>query len=133
MLLDGRGLVPALRQYLDEFERVTHIAVEVVAAEVGLLTDEVELALFRVAQECMENVRKHGGSATARLTLSRDEGHVSLSVTDAGSGIPAGTDGGIGMVGMRERLATVGGTLRVASVPGGGTRVEATIPLTDKL
>ncbi|MBV9282838.1 MAG: GAF domain-containing sensor histidine kinase, partial [Chloroflexi bacterium] len=129
MILDGRGLIPALRRYLDEFERTTHIAVEVSAADVGALADEMELALFRVAQECMENVRKHSGSRTARLTLRRDDRHISLSVSDAGRGMQAGDQGGIGMVGMRERLAAVGGTLQVESVPGAGARIEAIVPI----
>ena len=129
LILDGLGLVPALHRYLEEFEQTTHIPVEVTVAEVGLLPDEVELALFRVAQECMENVRKHSGSPTAQLTLRCGEGRVSLTVSDSGCGMQAGGASGIGLVGMRERVTAVGGTLQVASVPGAGTRVEATVPL----
>jgi signal transduction histidine kinase len=129
VILDGLGLLPALRRFLEQFEQRTHIAVEISAAEVGALSDEVELALFRVAQECMENVRKHSDSPTARLNLRRCDGQVSLSVTDAGCGIHTNAEGGIGMVGMRERLAAVGGTLRVESAPEAGARVEALIPL----
>jgi two-component system sensor histidine kinase DegS len=131
VILEDLGLIPALRRYVEQFEQTTNITVEVSAADVGPLADGVELALFRVAQECMENVRKHSGSPTARLSLTRHDGTVSLSVADSGCGIHAGTEGGIGMVGMRERLTAVGGALRVESVPGNGTRVEAFVPLAD--
>ena len=131
VILDGLGLLPALRRFLEQFEQRTHIAVEISATEVGPLSDEVELALFRVAQECMENVRKHSSSATARLRLNRRDGQVTLSVTDAGCGIHTNAEGGIGMIGMRERLAAVGGTLRVESAPEVGARIEALIPLAE--
>jgi signal transduction histidine kinase len=131
VILEDLGLIPALRRYVEQFEQTTNITVEVSAADVGPLSDGVELALFRVAQECMENVRKHSGSPTARLSLTRHDRWVSLSIADGGCGILAGTEGGIGMVGMRERLTAVGGTLRVESVPGNGARVEALVPLAD--
>jgi two-component system sensor histidine kinase DegS len=131
VMLEDLGLMPALRRYVEQFAQTTHITVEISAAEVGPLSDDAELALFRVAQECLENVRKHSGSPTARLTLTQNDGQVSLSIADSGCGVHPGTEGGIGMVGMRERLAAVGGTLRVGSAPGSGTRVEALIPLAD--
>jgi signal transduction histidine kinase len=129
VILDGLGLVPALNRYLREFESRTQITVETDWDDLGPLGDEVELALFRVTQECMENIRKHSGSHTAHLTLRSTRGWVSLAVSDTGRGIQAQGDGGIGLVGMRERVAAVGGTLRVDSEPGAGSRIEAVVPV----
>jgi signal transduction histidine kinase len=128
-LLEDVGLVPALRRYVDRFERTANIAVEFSASDIGCVDGDVGLAVFRVVQECLENVRKHSGSASAFVKLNCHNGQLILSITDAGRGIQTGTDGGIGMVGMRERLAAVGGTLQMESAPGAGVRIEAFFPL----
>jgi signal transduction histidine kinase len=129
VILDGLGLVPALQRYLQEFQNRTQIKVETEWDNLGPLGDEVELALFRVTQECMENIRKHSGSQTAHLTLRCTRGWVSLAVSDAGCGIQADREGGIGMVSMHERVTAVGGTLRVESARGAGSRIEAIVPV----
>jgi signal transduction histidine kinase len=147
-MLDDFGLTPTLARYLESFSEATGIAVESRLEDIGPLPDDVELALFRVAQECMENIRKHSGTAQASLFLEREDGHVSLSVSDAGRGLPEDVGnvsrgavsgagpakrdtlgGGIGLAGMRERVESVGGSIRVYDAPGGGVRVEATVPV----
>jgi signal transduction histidine kinase len=129
VILDGRGLVPALVHYLDQFRAVTRIDVDLAADEVGALPQQFELALFRVAQECMENVRKHSGSPTAQVRLTHRDDTICLTVSDQGRGIEQATDGGIGMVSMRERLTSVGGTLQVHSARGQGVCIDAVVPL----
>jgi signal transduction histidine kinase len=77
----------------------------------------------------MENVRKHSGARCARLFLGREGLNVTLVVSDDGRGMGDAGDPGIGLVGMRERIESVGGTIAVSSEPDGGVRVEAQISL----
>jgi signal transduction histidine kinase len=130
--VDG-GLTAALERLVGTFERETHIEIETIVDEVGTLPREFEVVLLRCAQEALANVRKHSGASRARLMLHRstDEGTVTLTVSDDGIGIgadaAASTHSGFGLEGMRQRLALVSGTLRVASLAGGGTELVATI------
>jgi signal transduction histidine kinase len=128
-MLDDFGLGPTLVRYLDQFAEATGIEVDHQIEEVSPLPDDVELALFRVAQECMENVRKHSGARHASLYLVRQGLRVSLTVSDDGRGMGDTGDPGIGMVGMRERIESVGGIIAVTSEPEGGVRVEAEVSL----
>src|SRR5947209_2111411 len=129
LMLDDFGLVPTLRRYLEGFESSTGIAVEYIADDVGPLPDDVELALFRVAQECLENVRKHSGAPSVRLEVRRSAEGLTLSVADTGRGMPEGGERGMGLAGMRERIEAVGGLMSVLSVPEVGVRLVATVPL----
>lgn len=129
LMLDDFGLGPTLARYLDQFQESTGIAVDFRIGEVGDLPDDVELALYRVGQECMENVRKHSGASSARLRLEREEGQVTLSISDSGRGIANESGRGIGLAGMRERIEAVGGVMRVESAPGTGVRIVARVPL----
>ncbi len=128
-MLDDFGLAPTLTRYLHQFTDATGIAVDWQVDSVGTLPDDVELALFRIAQECMENIRKHSGAREAQLHLSRQDGHVCLSVRDSGRGIPPQKPYGIGLAGMRERVEAVGGSIRVEGSAGLGVSVEASIPV----
>jgi signal transduction histidine kinase len=129
LMLDDFGLGPTLVRYLDQFQESNGIEVEHMIEEVSPLADDVELALFRVAQECMENVRKHSGAHRARLSLCRDGLTVSLTVADDGRGMVDAGDPGIGLAGMRERIESVGGTIDFRNEPDGGVRVEARVSL----
>ena len=100
------------------------------------LPPAVEVALFRVAQEAFSNMRKHAGTTRARVTLGRLEQAVRLEVQDWGRGFESNTfkrHGGpgehLGLLGMRERIASLGGHCTVESYVGVGTRVIAEIPL----
>jgi signal transduction histidine kinase len=132
-MLDDFGLAAALGRYVDEYEEATGIAVDRAVEEVGALGPDAELALFRVAQEGLENVRKHSGATTARLALSRANGRIELMIHDSGGeGSPedAGAvdeqDGGIGLAGMRERVEAIGGRLTLTR--GDGFEVRAVVP-----
>jgi signal transduction histidine kinase len=129
LMLDDFGLVPTLSRHLKGFQEATGIRVEYTPAEVGELPDDVELALFRVAQECMENVRKHSGAEQANVTLTRASGEIILTVVDSGRGISLRGERGIGLTGIRERIETVGGAIKVDSAPGQGVHIEARIPV----
>jgi signal transduction histidine kinase len=88
----------------------------------------VDLAAYRIAQEALTNVLKHAGPATASVVVRAEGGTVEVEVCDDGrgqDGAGAPSDGGHGLVGMRERAALYGGTVEAGSRPGGGYRVRA--------
>jgi len=100
------------------------------------LADHIELALYRIAQECLQNVVKHARASAARLTFAVDDNTARLEIADDGVGFdtfehPLGSDemGGYGLLSMAERAEIVGGRLNIRSRPGSGTTVTATIPL----
>jgi signal transduction histidine kinase len=100
------------------------------------LPDHIEIALYRIAQECLQNVVKHARATNAKLTFSLENEHVRLEIVDNGLGFdtlehPLGGDemGGYGLLSMAERAEIVGGRLNIRSRPGSGTAVTATIPL----
>jgi signal transduction histidine kinase len=100
------------------------------------LPDHIEIALYRIAQECLQNVVKHANATSARLTFTADTDTARLEIVDNGVGFdkfehPLGADemGGYGLLSMAERAEIVGGRLNIRSQPGAGTAVTATIPL----
>ena len=134
--LDGFGLATAIRLEIEQLRsegwRVDY--------EDGLggerLPAEIETALFRVAQEALTNARKHARTDRARVTLARRGKTIHLEVRDDGRGFdpssPTSNGPGerVGLAGMRERVALLGGELEIHSRPGAGTRVIARVPLT---
>jgi two-component system, NarL family, sensor histidine kinase UhpB len=94
------------------------------------LPAEVELVLYRIAQESLTNALRHSGAASATVSLEAGAGNVTLRVTDDGKGMPAQLPGDTaGIAGMRERALLVGGRLTIDSRPGQGTEVRLTIPV----
>lgn len=134
-VLDDLGLAAAIRSSVSEFEEATPITVELdVGALEARVPGDAEIVLYRVFQEAMINVTRHAHATRARVCASREAGRVRLSVADDGAGFDAsssraGGHGGVGLFSMAERLALVGGTLRVDSAPGRGTTVIAEVPL----
>jgi two-component system sensor histidine kinase UhpB len=97
------------------------------------LTPEVELAVYRVAQESLTNVMRHANASEVVVLLERTGGGLRLIVRDNGGGLADGSAaGGSGIIGMRERALHVGGRLTVASVPEGGTEVRLDVPVTEE-
>jgi signal transduction histidine kinase len=134
-MLDELGLASALQWYVDGFGQRSGIQVDLeVSPALGRLPQEVEIALFRVVQECLTNIHRHSGSATATIRLAKQPDRVALEVQDAGRGMMiADTDGrptelGVGVMGMRERVQELGGQLSIESGQR-GTTVRATLPL----
>lgn len=132
-ILDDLGLVPALRHLATEVRQRCGLQVDVhVRGTVFRLAPEVELALFRVTQEALTNTVHHAKARRAVVTLDFST-PLALTVHDDGVGVgeaPSGPlrVGGMGIPGMQERVAHVGGSLTVSSAPGGGTIVAATLP-----
>jgi signal transduction histidine kinase len=126
-LLDDYGLYAAIEWHARQLATRTGLQVKVNGAKLEPRpAAEVEVALFRIAQEALTNVAKHAEARQAKISLSGEAGRVRLVVEDDGRGIgPAANDSeelGWGMAVMRERAAAVGGAMRVES-PGRGTRI----------
>lgn len=139
-LLDETGLESALRWYVDGFAERSKIKVDLdLPQTIGRLPREMEIAVFRVMQECLTNIHRHSQSLTAKIRLRHIDGEVLVEISDEGKGIPQeqrekialnGTPG-VGIRGMRERLRQLGGTLEIDS-NGAGTIVTARFPIADK-
>jgi signal transduction histidine kinase len=131
--LDELGLESALSRYIDGFIRRSGIQVEVeVPSDLGRVPQAVETAVFRVVQESLTNIRRHAGSATARVRLLRSPSNLVLEVSDAGRGIGDDAPSGVGIASMRERVEQLNGRLEIAS-HSSGTKVKATIPLSSSV
>jgi len=134
-LLEDTGLESALRWFVDGFTQRSQIAVSLeISPDLGRLPKEVEIAIFRIVQECLTNIHRHSGSTEATIQLTRDAENLCLEVRDQGKGIasdsrfPAGSFAGVGIQGMRERARQLGGRLQIQSAVGRGTVVTAVLP-----
>ena len=100
------------------------------------LDDPAKLAIYRIVQEALSNVRRHAGSSGALVRLHLEGGRVVAEVVDRGRGFAASQTmergGGLGLVGMRERATMLGGILTIESVPGEGTTVRVSLPRLNK-
>ncbi|HEY8552326.1 MAG TPA: sensor histidine kinase [Thermaerobacter sp.] len=133
MALDDLGLVPALRQYVAGFVDKTGLPVELITrGAVRRLDPAVEIAVYRVVQEALNNVWKHAGARRAVVRVEFAPRRLWAEVTDDGRGFDPTTArqaDHFGLANMEERLAMVGGRLEIHSHPGQGTRVRLDIPL----
>lgn len=135
-LLDDIGLAPALRALADNSADRFGFAVEAqLPAALPKLADDAELALYRALQEALSNVARHAGATRVRVELAVSPRELRLTVVDNGRGFPPGVDvatlegsGHLGLAGMRERLAALGGQLTVANSVGGGAVLTAQVP-----
>ena len=134
-MLDEIGLEYALPSYAEGFSNRSGISVSLnIQPDLGRLPRDVELTLFRIAQEALTNIHHHSGSRTAFLTLLRDASSAILEIKDEGRGFSPGAlesiDGrlGVGITGMRERVRQLGGHLEIAS-DHRGTAIRAVLPL----
>jgi signal transduction histidine kinase len=130
--LDDFGLVPAIERLRDLIGEQGDVTVAV-RSELGdeRLPAEVETVFYRITQEALTNVVKHADAHLVRVRLSRSGSSVTLVVQDDGKGFdPDGVrDGSVGLVGMRERIALLGGRLTIESTEGAGTMLTAEVPI----
>ena len=135
-ILDDLGLVAALEWMADNLIRQHGIEarVEVVGAERGL-SSEVQLLLFRIAQEAVNNIRKHARATLVQITVEFTPEKTLLTVRDNGQGFtpPPGLSdmasiGKLGLAGMEERAQLLGGSIAISSAPGKGTIVSVAVP-----
>lgn len=135
--LDDVGLVAAMRAYCQSWSQRSGILIEFHAGRNQRLSREVETALYRVLQEALNNIVKHAKAMRVSVLLEWRDGEVALVVEDDGVGFDAEHEapaaearGRVGLLGMRERMAAIGGRLEIESTPGGGgAAVYATAPL----
>jgi two-component system sensor histidine kinase UhpB len=134
--LDDLGLVAALENYVNQWaaEFGLHAEVHANGIDRGDLTSETATALYRIAQEALNNVAKHAQARSAVVLLDRSAARVSLIVEDDGKGFDVArqlrSGERFGVTGMRERTLLLGGAFDVESTPGKGTTIVARIPLT---
>lgn len=127
--LDDLGLVNALIALARRIDQQSGIRVRHEFEAPGELAEEVELALYRVAQESLTNVIRHSEASEARITLQPEDESVVLQVADNGRGLTEGAEAETaGIAGMRERAMLVGGELRIGPLPSGGTEVRFHAP-----
>ncbi len=135
-LLDENGLSSALNWYVQGLVERSGLDIELeISEEIGRLPHDMELAIFRLVQECLTNVHRHSGSKTASIRIVREVDHLSVNIQDQGEGMsPArlaeihSQGSGVGIRGMRERLRQFQGLMNIES-DSSGTRVLVTIPI----
>jgi signal transduction histidine kinase len=140
-LLEDAGLASAMRWFVEGFGERSGIRVKLaMPAELPRLAGDLELALFRIAQEGLTNVHHHSGSKSARVHVAITSSQITLEISDRGKGLPADIwkprDGilktpGVGITSMRERAKELGGTLQFHSSRRGAT-LRAVLPLVKK-
>lgn len=137
-ILDDLGLGAALEWRVDEFIQTSGIEAKIqIDGLEQRLPRDIELVFYRVGQETLTNIARHAQAQQVFLSLHRQDGVISLEVVDDGIGfnpaaLPAGTPRGLGLLGMRERLAMINGALTLETAPGRGTRVVACAPLKEE-
>ncbi len=129
--LDDFGLTPALERLRDTFSQQTGMRVELESRIRERLPADVETALYRIVQEALTNIVKHAQASTISIVLAHQAGAVTVLIEDDGRGFTHGdgSDEGLGLLGMGERLALLGGRLKIESTPGSGTTIVAEVPL----
>ena len=135
--LDRLGLVPALEGLAADIEKHSGINLVVKTYSPGRrLPDEIELVLFRTAQEALRNVWKHSQAASAEIIVEFNEGKSRITIKDNGKGFELPDtigdlvkQGKLGLTGMQERIQLIGGNLKIESKPGDGTTVVIEAPI----
>lgn len=139
-LLDDFGLAAALQRIVEDFRQHDAITIQLDTDELSeiRLPENVETTLFRIAQEALTNVVRHAKANRVSIRVSRDDLIVTLQIEDDGVGIDpsklsGSNPGHLGIVGMRERVALIGGKFEIRSQNGSGTRLRVSIPIAEKL
>jgi signal transduction histidine kinase len=130
LVLKREGLVGALQQRLDAVEKRAGVDVRLLVEGEADLPATFEEALYRVAQEALNNALKHAAANSVTVYVRRQGDGVELEVVDDGVGFDPGAAGGVGGMGvmsMRERAEKIGGVLEIISAPGKGTRVKVSV------
>jgi signal transduction histidine kinase len=137
-LLDDMGLNAALSWYKDQINQRGGVEVEfITAGSPSRLPSEIEIVLFRIAQESLTNVVRHAEANRATMKLTYEDGLARLEIRDNGVGFDSSAVlegemvGGLGLVGIRERVQLAGGDCQIQSAPGEGTTVAVEIPFSE--
>lgn len=138
LVLDKLGFIPALQWHIERLDRETPVRGQlVVDGDERELPRTVSVSLFRIFQECINNIVQHSGAAHVFVTIDYGGASVSLTIEDDGKGFireevagPLGDGGarGLGLLGIEERARLLGGEVAIESAPGEGTTVRVTLP-----
>ena len=134
-VLDDLGWVPAIRFLADNISKRSKIPMHVDAKFTERLPAPVEIAIYRVVQEALNNATKHANCEAVWISVSKEGNSLQCSVRDNGVGFDIqalrrpGQSRGIGLSGMQERMNAVGGAVQIQSSPGRGTELRITLPL----
>ena len=136
-ILDDLGLIPALEWVTDQIKNEYGINTTLKILNASRrLTNEAELLLFRIVQEALRNIVKHARATSAEVTMEFQDNIIKLVITDDGTGfqVPENIDdlskvNKLGLIGMQERVQLLGGTFRIDSAPGKGTKIIITAPV----
>jgi signal transduction histidine kinase len=132
LVLQELGMIAAIRKEAKDLAKNTGVKVRVIIGdEVGRLSPEIEMAIYRVVQEALHNVAKHAQARTVTVHMAREGGMVRLEIEDDGIGMPTKINSrghSFGLAGIKERIASLGGDVDVRSTRGKGTRLEVTVP-----
>jgi PAS domain S-box-containing protein len=132
-VLDDSGMLEAIDDLIDQFANVDLDVASQYEGSIGKLPDSVQTAAYRIVQEALNNVFKHSGVKTARVTMKQADGMLEIGVCDEGCGFDnvAVRNRGFGLRGMVERVRILGGECDIQSQPGRGTQVTARLPICD--
>jgi signal transduction histidine kinase len=130
-MLDDLGLIPALKWQARESSKSTMMDVTV-AAELDSdeLPDEYKTCIYRVVQEALHNCARHAHASSVRIRVEQAKDRLLLNIKDDGQGFDVLHTKGLGLLGIQERVARLGGTCRVRSQPGSGTELSVELPIT---
>jgi PAS domain S-box-containing protein len=135
-ILDQMGLVAALNWLSEELGKELRIKTSVKSDKLPQLPSEIELAMFRIAQETLNNIRKHAQASAVNIIVQLTSNNLKMSITDNGKGFSTSRltgdlakEGKLGVLGMEERARLIGGTLQIKSEHGRGTTVIARAPI----
>jgi signal transduction histidine kinase len=134
LVLQELGLVAAIRKEAKDLAKGTGVKTRVaISRDVGRLAGDVEAAIYRVVQEALHNVAKHARAGSVNIHMSRDGDDVLLLIEDDGIGFTSRRPlnpqrPAFGLAGMRERISMLGGTVKIISAKGSGTRLEIRVP-----
>ena len=133
-ILDDLGLEAAIQRLLDEFSARTNIKALFVHQPLDASPSKTTAtALYRVVQECLSNIARHAQASRVEVELTAEEGGVEVVVRDNGVGFATQaleqTEGGLGLLNIRERLLALRGHCQIESAPGKGTTVSVHVPL----
>jgi signal transduction histidine kinase len=135
-ILDDYGFDSALARHIEELSRHSGLEIDYnysCPPDLERLPGRIEVCLFRIAQEALTNIQKHAGASHASVVVLRKHKDITLLVEDDGRGFNLSTlyekrNQGMGLIGIRERVALLGGSVNMESVPGEGTAIRVIIP-----
>jgi signal transduction histidine kinase len=128
-MLDDLGLIPALRWQAREVSRQTCMDVTVATDFTSDdLPEEYKTCIYRIVQEALHNCSSHSNATAVRITVEQAQQHLSLSIRDNGKGFDVKQSRGLGLLGIQERVAHLGGRCEIHSAPGSGTVIAVELP-----